>query len=265
MSIRRMMPALLASGLMFGQAGAQFEVASVRPTEGPCALAKFSTDGGRVDIKCASVQELVAYAFRVPQRQVDGPNWMRYGGGTKFDIAATLPQGASQDQAPEMLVRLLAERFKLAVHRESKEQSIDALVVAKGGLKIQEEPLDGNAPPRTYRETMPNRNTIHWELTDTFQRLADLMDERLKRPVLDMTGLKRRYHVVLDVATAPIPRPFADGADIATARDMATEMLTTLRDNFNSALQKIGLQLETRKAPVETIVVDRVESTPTDN
>jgi len=80
--------------------------------------------------------------------QITGPDWLAT---TRFDIVAKLPDGASKDDAPKMLQALLEERFKLAVHRDSKEHPVLALVVGKGGPKLKEspeapQPIDENAP-----------------------------------------------------------------------------------------------------------------------
>jgi uncharacterized protein (TIGR03435 family) len=292
-------PVLLAQAQLSPPAPApaplpQFEVASIRPAGTDansgrrCFDAGFTMDAGRVDIKCASLQQLMEYAFRIHQMRVTGPVWLSHHGGPKFDIAAKLPQGASQDQVPEMLQSLLAERFKLAIHREYKEPSVDSLVVAKGGLKVEPAPPEAKAPalastvdpdapppppsligtvngiptrpttlpdgaraqtnPRIgiYRETTVPRVSFRWELPNTtFQGLADLMAERLKRPVVDMTGLTGRYQVVLEVATAPenlFANVFAlpDNATLADVDAAIADMLTGLRDNFKPALEKLA-------------------------
>jgi uncharacterized protein (TIGR03435 family) len=291
------------------EARVQFEVASIRPAAPApnarrCFATKFTMDAGRVDITCMSLQELMEHAFWLPQKQVGGPDWLHYHGGPQFDISAKLPPGASEDQVPEMLQALLIERFKLVFHRESKEQNVDALVVAKGGLKLEEAPpasTTAAAAPDTaaspaaietvngiptrlapqpnsrtaaqinsrigdFRVTA-NRDTLHWELSSTTMAgLADAMAETLKRPMVDMTGLKGRYHMELDVKnTQWDPAALAAAETMAAMSAVIDDSLTALRNNFNPELQKLGLQLETRKAPVETIVVDRVEQTPTEN
>ncbi|HEY6346388.1 MAG TPA: M56 family metallopeptidase [Bryobacteraceae bacterium] len=269
----------------------RFVVASVRPG-GPdsfrCLTDKFTMDPDRVEISCVSLQRLMEYAFRLPQKQVDGPAWLHHYGGPRFDISAKLPQGATRDQVPEMLRALLVDRFKLVYHLERREQNVDVLVVAKGGLKLQEvsapadastarpdEPagmqtINGNLMrlnPSTggrgdsdgYLHTQ-SRDTIHWDFSSTsLGRLADELAEEFQRPVVDMTGLKGTYHVVLDVKFNPslYPPP-------KTLEDLE-DQVTDMRNHFNTELQKTGLRLETRKAPIEYVVADRVEHTPTDN
>jgi uncharacterized protein (TIGR03435 family) len=82
-----------------------------------------------------SLFKLILTAYRLKPYQLSGPEWMR---AQRFDIAAKIPDGASREQIPEMLQALLAERFKLSMHRDNKEQLVLALVVGKNGLKLKE-------------------------------------------------------------------------------------------------------------------------------
>jgi len=125
----------------------EFEVASVKPfVPGPPSSAgrgsgsgctPVKLDQGRADF-CATLPALIAFAYRIPAHQVTGPDWMSGRDARRFAIAAKLPQGASERQAPEMLQALLVARFQLAVHRGTREEAVTALVVAKGGLKVKE-------------------------------------------------------------------------------------------------------------------------------
>lgn len=274
----------------------QFEVASIRPVGGGSLRARFRMDAGLVEIAGVSLQELMEYAFRLQQEQVDGPEWLHYHRGPHFDISAKLPQGATLDQVPEMLKALLVERFKLVYHLEHREQNVDALVAGKGALKLEQVSLPAPAPPaeppsasgsnaaaiiRTIngRLTRVNsstngladsdgyvhtdsRDTIHWDFASTTMGgLAEQLAEELQRPVRDMTGLKGRYHVLLDVSIPQFP-PRPPGA---MSRQEFDDEMNEMRNHFSAALQKLGLQLEMRKAPIEYVVADRVEQAPTDN
>jgi len=320
--------------MLSAQGRPKFEVASVRPSApmppggggangrgggpaggGGCGIARLTMDGGRVDYACISLTALIGYAFGVPQSRITGPDWM---GDPKFDIVAKLPQGASESQVPEMFQDLLADRFKLAIHRESKEQPVYALVVAKGGLKLKEAPLAADAPapvadpdappcppqnfncapnvvnlggmqtrstplsPTTRRisnsrigtalstRDRPGEQRLE-ALNTTLEGLADLltMVGGAGQPVMDMTGVKGRYQVVLEISTqdaldrarAEAAQAQADGLAPGPSNPTANLVLGALQD----ALKKVGLQLEPRKGPVETLVVDQLEKTPTEN
>jgi uncharacterized protein (TIGR03435 family) len=144
----------LATGTLLGQAPAAapaFEVASIKPAlpldPGRIMSGKMhigvNIDGARVDIGNFTLMDLVAYAYTVKAYQISGLDWM---GAQRFDVLAKLPEGASKDQVPEMLQALLAERFKLTLHRETKEHAMYALVVGKNGPKLKESAPDADAP-----------------------------------------------------------------------------------------------------------------------
>lgn len=94
------------------------------------------------------LKSMIAAAYKVKDYQVSGPDWLA---SDRFDIEATLPEGASKDDVPAMLQALLADRFKLVAHRETAEHKVLALIVSKGGPKLKESsapppPIDPNAP-----------------------------------------------------------------------------------------------------------------------
>jgi uncharacterized protein (TIGR03435 family) len=94
-------------------------------------------DGARVDIGNFTLTQLITKAYDVKTYQVQGLNWM-IPTAQRFDIIANLPAGATKEQVPQMLQALLAERFKLVVRRESKEQKVYALLVGKDGIKMKQ-------------------------------------------------------------------------------------------------------------------------------
>jgi uncharacterized protein (TIGR03435 family) len=131
-----------------------FNVASVKPAADPgmvpmiCLVPcspgeRLTVEGARVDIRYMSLSRLILTAYRLKPYQLSGPDWMKT---QRFDILAKIPEGGSKDQVPEMLQWLLAERFKLAIHRENKEQPVYALVVGKNGQKLQPPAPDADAP-----------------------------------------------------------------------------------------------------------------------
>jgi len=119
-------------------------VASIKPVDLPTPAqvasgkihAGMKIDAFRVDIGLFSLMDLICKAYDVKQYQVSGPSWMAGATAQRFDIMANLPKGATKEQVPQMLQTLLADRFKLAIHRDNKENSVYALVVGKGGAKL---------------------------------------------------------------------------------------------------------------------------------
>lgn len=137
-----------------------FEVASVKPTAMDMAKLMAAVqngemprigprvDGARAEYIYMALKDLISLAYKVKPYQITGPDWMA---SQRFDIIAKLPDGASKDDVPMMLQALLEDRFKLTLHRESKEGPVLALVVGKGGPKMKEspeapKPIDANAP-----------------------------------------------------------------------------------------------------------------------
>lgn len=231
-----------------------FEVASVKPSAPLEPMRMMSgqvkigvhIDSARVDITYMSMADLIAYAYTVKAYQVSGPEWLRQ---ERFDITAKIPEGVDEAQVPRMMQSLLADRFKLTVHRESKEQNVYALVVGKGGPKLKEVPKDteADAPLKPGEVSMPGPNgnlrvkvgreggdnanndggrggmmrqamqngAIHLELTQVaMPALAEMITRFVDRPVVDMTGLKGDYDVPLDVS-------MADALNMARAQGIA--------------------------------------------
>jgi uncharacterized protein (TIGR03435 family) len=134
----------LVSPLGFAQSASavkpKFEVASIRPAAQPPGGRRCTgvstTDAGHVERRCISLVDLLHRTIGIPEYKLVAPDWISQS-DQKFDISAKLPDGATQDQIPEMFLSLLEDRFGLAFHRESRERPILALVVAKGGLKVR--------------------------------------------------------------------------------------------------------------------------------
>ncbi len=136
---------LLALIVSFGQTPAPpaFEGASIKEAL-PLSIENIQTgqfhvgmniSGARADYGYVTLADLIPWAYRVKRYQLSGPGWLNQ---TRWDILAKIPAGQPADRAPEMMQSLLAERFKLAIHRENREQTVYALITGKGALKIKE-------------------------------------------------------------------------------------------------------------------------------
>jgi uncharacterized protein (TIGR03435 family) len=150
----------LAAAVAPAQTKPTFEVASIKPAALDMAKLVAMTQSGempaigprvgaaRAEYTFMTLKDLIALAYKVKAFQITGPDWLA---SQRFDIVAKLPDGASKDDVPAMLQALLEDRFKLGLHRESKAQSVLALVVGKGGPKMKESPaapapIDMDAP-----------------------------------------------------------------------------------------------------------------------
>jgi uncharacterized protein (TIGR03435 family) len=239
-----------------------FEVASVKPSS--ATNLAMHLDAARVDIRRWSLQQLILRAYNLWPYQLSGPDWMAT---ERFDVLAKLPQGAGPDQLPNMLQSLLVERFHLAAHEETRTLQVLALVVAKNGPKMQPAPsdaaghllsvgqvLDGlwsseTGPAATFGPTAFDftNGVLHVQFTHLpMIALAQIAGSYLHEPVIDGTGLTASYQVTLNLAVS------AEDAD-------------ALGSSVFSAVERLGLRLERRRAPVSVLVVDRLERVPTEN
>jgi uncharacterized protein (TIGR03435 family) len=227
-----------------------FEVASIKPAPPPTGKGlsvRVSQDKGRITMTNVSLRDVLTHAFNVKVQQLNTPDWME---STRFDITAKLPEGANKDQVPEMLRTMLAERFQLTTHKESKVMPVYALIVAKGGPKLKEFPGEGglNTGGSAKGRTMKGKVSM--------STLADSLSGMLDRPVVDMTEIHGSYEV--DLAWAPEETPRDPGDSKAGDAPDGPTVFTALQE-------KMGLKLEARKAPMDIIVVDHAEKVPSEN
>jgi uncharacterized protein (TIGR03435 family) len=234
---------IFAAAILSAQAPVSFEVATIKPAPDIMTLARqiqsgkahvgTKVDGHRVDIGFASLRDLICYAYDVQPHQVTGPESLT---SQRWEVMATIPEGATKEQAPKMMQTLLAERFGLKFHRESKEHPVYALIVGKGGLKIKEAPPDeatptpapgddksgttietgqgpmnirqdgkGNAtinagPMGNFKISMSPEGQMHMEMSKmSMTMLVGQLTPLLDHPVVDMTELKGNYQVALDI------------------------------------------------------------------
>jgi uncharacterized protein (TIGR03435 family) len=219
-----------------------FAVASIRPS---AEDVKFEHDGkteitpGTLTMRDVTAATCIKFAYGVQDSQISGPDWLQ---SDHFDILAKADSPVAEDQLKLMMQALLADRFKLAFHRQNKELSAYAMTVAKGGAKLKES-APGTKP---YRENSAVGSIVRaW----TMKEWADFISGPMRTPVVDMTGLKGRYDFSLDF-TAYLP-----GGENA---------MNVAFDNANgimiAAMQgELGLKMESRNEAVEVLVIDHVE------
>jgi uncharacterized protein (TIGR03435 family) len=237
---------ILAALAAFGQPAppSAFEVASVKPNTSGSGSSHTSGTTGQLTITNRSLKELIEMAYSVQDFQIAGPEWL---GSAKFDIVAKIPAGAQKDRRPAMMQTLLAERFQLAVHRESKEMSAYALVVGKSGPKMQQVKPGGTS-------MNDNGNNNSRKITGegvSMAVLAETLARIVEHPVVDRTGLQGVYSLKLQYTP---DNAKSDGPDGAPGPSI-----------YNALQEQLGLKLQTQKLPVEIVVVDRVERVPTEN
>jgi uncharacterized protein (TIGR03435 family) len=309
----------------------RFEVATVKPSP-PLDRAKVAQEiqagkmprfGPHVTLSQAEynfmlLRDLIAIAYNVKAYQITGPPFLAT---ERFDIVAKMPDGASKDDAPKFLQALLAERFKLVVHRDTQERPVLALVVGKDGPKLKESPappapIDENAPlkPGEVKMDSPEgparitrypdnsmtinmgakgimktrldtetRSMIMESSNVTMPGLAEQLTGMLQmgggggKQVVDQTGLKGSYEVTMEFAMADLmamarsqgmmPMGPGGGGGGGANASPASEASDPggMGSTVYASVKKLGLKLEPRKAPVEQLVIDHVEKTPTEN
>lgn len=244
----------------------QFEVASVRPGD-PNGRGQFLlSPAGDLTARNVTLKLLIQQAYDVRDFQIiGGPPWIATGRYLIVAKANRSNEDASnataQAQVPADLMRsrlqsLLADRFRLAVHRETKELPAYALVVAKSGHKLK---------PGTDRQGGLVRGANHLTSHGVEMRLlAITLFRQLGRAVLDQTGLSGPYQFELtwtpDIQAGPAPGP--DNTAAGPGRDGAPSGAGP--SMFTAIQEQLGLRLESTKAPVELIVIDQADR-PSEN
>lgn len=225
-----------------------FDVASVKPnTTGAGGFGYPGLGPGRQRFTAANLPltALILLAYDVTPGQISGvPGSLD---ATGWDIEAKCDHPMTKEQALRMLQALLADRFKLAFHRETREQPVYALVVAKGGPKLRESSEESPVP--VMRKT-PNGGFVYKGAP--ISTLTLVLSQQGGRFVIDKTQLKGRYDFTLEYERERPVRPGADG----------TEPVPTpgrLPSVFNALQEQLGLKLESQKGPVEFLVVDHAE------
>lgn len=253
----------------FGQTGAarpEFDVASVKPAQPSPdnrVRVQMGGDPGMDRMTNVTLRDYVQAAYGVKDFQISGPAWLT---AERFDIMAKMPPATSREQLQLMRQKLLEDRFKLVLHREKKTMSVYALVVGKGGLKIQPVAEEAGEDPR--RGGMMRIGLGHLEAQKVpLAGLADRLSSMVDRPVVDMTEIKGTFDITLDFA--PDETKMAAMKDKVRAEGGGEGKVGS--DDHDSpsifaALQdKLGLKLEARKEPMDLLVIDRAEKVPVEN
>lgn len=276
---------MMLSTAISGQDRPAFEVASIRPSppERNEVTVGVRITGSQVRISQWPLKEYVALAYNVRPQQIAGPDWLTQ---QAYDIAGTIPSGVSSERVPEMFQALLADRFQLKTHRETRPLPVYAIGVGKEGLKIKELPADplADAAAPTNIEASGSGGGVFLDAGggSTF-RLGDnriearkmrmddfagLITRFLDRPAIDQTGLKGRFDFTIDLTpedyTAMMIRA-AVGAGV-TLPPQALRVLDGASINpLAAGLQKLGFTVDRRDAPLEFVVIDSMSRTPTEN
>jgi uncharacterized protein (TIGR03435 family) len=232
-----------------------FEVASVKVHKGGGGTTR-EIEPGRMRYLNITLGEFINIAYGGKRYQIAGPDWaVSNASSDRYDIVAQAAGPATADQIRQMIGPLLAERFKLQFHRETRELPVFALAVSKGGPKFKEG--DGGESS-VYPDGKGNISFKNYPM----DALAGLLSNMpaVGRAVLDRTGLNGKYTFTANLTDTPA------GASLADVKKNLGGDADPLSSPVMSNLQlQLGLKLEAMKAPIEMIVIDHIEKTPTED
>ncbi len=230
---------------IFAQPPTAFVVASVKTVDANSGwIAPVMVDPQRFRARTI-VSQLIYWAYGLRDFQILGaPAWL---GRDRFEIEATVERPSSKDQIQQMVQTLLAERFRLKLHRETREIPVFALVVGNNGPKLTTAKDDDLTCGGDGCFSVEN-GTMHAN-SGTMSRFVLILTPNLNRPVVDRTNLTGHYDFSLTY----------DQSSVNTNIPTPTSEFHTEGPSIFTAVQDIGLKLEPQKVPFEMLVIDSVD------
>jgi uncharacterized protein (TIGR03435 family) len=234
-----------ALALIIAALAHSFDVVSIKPTPPTVRSIAIETTPGRFLAKGATLSFLLQYSYGVQEFEImDGPSWIQ---SDRFEIEGKFEGEDTPARMTAMLRDVLADRFKLKFHRETKQLPVYELIVGKNGPKLSDAgPATKGKEPRFA----PAAGRLVGS-NQTMPALAGVLTRGLRRRVLDRTGLKGHYDFVLQwtpdenqtppIRPSPTP-PDPNGPSI-----------------FTAIQEQLGLQLKSARGPVEVLVIDYAE------
>jgi uncharacterized protein (TIGR03435 family) len=237
----------------------EFDVASVKVSQPAVAGQPISINlgtrrNGRVTLGNVTLSDCIRFAYSiVSDMQIAGPDWIK-SGEPRFDIVAQASANTPDDQLLLMTQTLLADRLKLALHHEQRPLPFLALIVGKTGTKFGTANPGGTVSLRSGR-------IVHSQISMSI--LATLLSRFERQLVLDMTELNGDYDIKLewtpDALRGRVPE---GGGPILLNGESVDPNGPSL---VTAVSEQLGLRLESRKGPVDVLVVDHAEKVPTPN
>jgi uncharacterized protein (TIGR03435 family) len=220
-----------------------FEVASVRASQP--GEESIVTGPASLTMKNVHLIACIRWAYNVEEIQVSGPDWLNEG---TFDVFAKSAGEVKVAELREMLKTLLAERFKLKAHSEMKEMQALVVTVAKNGHKMKPVEVEGSPSFQTGKMSLTGQGA-------TVEQLVEFLSKAIHVPMVDQTGLTGRYNYFLDInAYVTEEMRKSQGPPPEANTIIATAMQ-----------EQLGLKVEGRKTPIEMVIVEHMEKTPTEN
>jgi uncharacterized protein (TIGR03435 family) len=229
--------------------GQEFEVVSIKPNTSMSGSSRSSSDQVMLRGTNLSLRSLILTAYGIRTYQLEGPDWLE---SQRFDITGkfseVLPKDREKANAAyqSMMQKMLADRFKVTVHRDRKPMAVYGLLVEKGGIKFKEVPA-GHSSSNSH-------NTHYTGSGVSMEVFAAFLSGQMDLPAINMTGLAGSYDLKLDWV--------AESQNQANGEPSEPAAGQTIQDAIQDQL---GLKIERRKAPVEILIVDHAEKVPTEN
>jgi len=219
-----------------------YEVTSIKPNNSSRPGASTHTFAGLFTATNTTVRYLIQYAYSLRDFQVaGGPTWI---GSEKYDIEAKSGSKAEDHEFSSMMRSILADRFQLKFHRETREVPVYALVLAKSGPKLASARQDEKSSMDANRGELTVRNA-------TVADLASILSNTLDRKVIENTGLTGHYNLTLKW-TPDDSQAQPQKADLRLGSSKGPSIFTAIQE-------QLGLKLESTKAPLEVFVIDSAQ------
>ena len=270
---------LFAQGIQIGKASPdlRFEVVSLKPGDpnpAPGSRSGLRPDAGgeRYEAWNCPIRTMIEAAYRLkPEQVVGGPSWLD---SDRYDMVGKAEKSSTGDELHVMLMNMLVDRLQLKFHHEKKDMARYVLTAAKGEPKLTPHAA-GNGGDPWIDQTI--EGFLHVKLKATYcpiDYFAFRLGLILDRPVVDETGLKGSYKVPIELTMADMMRvakaagmmPAMGGpAPAAPTNANPADAASDPTPSMFAAVQKLGLKLDSKKAPVDTVIVVHLDKTPTEN
>jgi uncharacterized protein (TIGR03435 family) len=262
----------------------KFEVASIRPSPneppGP-GVAGVHISQQQVRFSYLSLRDYIGIAYQVPIQLISAPEWIH---SARFDVSATFPAGATPENFPELVRSLLRDRFHLQARRESRDSPIYVLEVAPTGLKITREPEEALQEGPISVTSSGDANGVVADLGQgaslvvtsarfearkvTMPILVGTLGRFVDRTIVDHTKLEGRYTIGFNIRSedyGPMMVRAAVNAGIPMPPQALAQLDGASAGSVFDGLKALGLSLEPRRGPLDFLVVDSIDKTPTEN
>ena len=234
---------VFASLALAASAPATFDVASIRPSQG--GREAVDVLPGSVTMRNMRLTGAIRWAYNVLDVQVSGPDWLN---AARFDTVAKAGAPATEPEMREMMQTLLADRFKLELHRQTKEVNVMVLTQDKGGHKLKKVEQEGSPSFSTGKLNLTGKGA-------TIAQLITFLSREVRLPIIDQTGLNGRYDYFMDInAYITDEMRNQNGPPVEAPSIIA-----------NALQAQLGLKVTAKKMPLEVLVIDKMGKTPTDN